>query len=275
MSDTATAISAHYHRPGLERAILDGLRSAGVGAAGLSLRDLAAMDEFHVGGRRVTEEVADRLEAAAGARVLDIGCGVGGAARVLAQRVGALVVGIDLTLTYVAAAGLLTRLAGLDRQVSFAGASGTALPFADGVFDAVSVLHVGMNISDKPGLATEAARVLAPGGRVLIYDVMRVGDGVLRYPTPWAPSESASFLARPEDYRAALAAAGLRVVLEDHREDVAQKALVARPGTAGEPPPLGLHLLMGDDMPAKVANLADGMARRVVLPVLMVARKDG
>ena len=73
-------------------------------------------------------------------------------------------------------------------------------------------MHVGMNIEDKATLIAEMTRVTRPGGTVLVYDLMRVGEGDLGYPMPWASSADFSFVDRPAVYEQAAQAAGLVVV---------------------------------------------------------------
>jgi SAM-dependent methyltransferase len=100
----------------------------------------------------------------------------------------------------------------LSDRVRFQIASGTDIPFTDDHFDAATLMHVGMNIEDKTTLIAEMARVTRPGGTVLVYDLMRVGEGDLGYPMPWASSPDFSFVDRPAVYAHAAQAAGLVVV---------------------------------------------------------------
>src|SRR3546814_9446599 len=74
--------------------------------------ELAAVDEFHMGGRQATTELAERMGLAPGMSLLDIGCGLGGAARHFARACGCTVTGVDLTPEYVAVAEALTRMVG-------------------------------------------------------------------------------------------------------------------------------------------------------------------
>lgn len=274
MSTTEQLTIEHYARAELERSILAGLHALGVEAAPTP-EDLAAVDEFHMGGRAATLELAAALELTPATRVLDIGAGIGGTARHLARAYGCRVTGVDLTPDYVRAARHLTQLLRLDDRVAFHVGSAVDLPFADGAFDVATLLHVGMNIADKRRLATEARRVLAPGGLFAIYDVMRTGQGEVAHPQPWATTPATSFLATPEDYRAALAAAGFAIEGERRRTDLALatfRAMRERLATAG-PPPLGLHLLMGESAPAKLANIMAGLEAGTFAPVELLARR--
>jgi SAM-dependent methyltransferase len=150
------------------------------------------------------------------------------------------------------------------------------MPFADRAFDRAYMLHVGMNIDDKPKLCSEVSRVLRSGSLFGIYDVMRIGDGELTYPVPWATTAASSALATPAQYREALQAAGFSVIAERNRRDFALAffdQLRARTAAAGGPPPLGLHILMGRNTPDKVQNMIQNISNGRIAPVELIARK--
>ena len=107
---------------------------------------------------------------------------------------------------------------------------------------------------------------------------MRIGDGDLTFPVPWATTAETSAVARPEDYRAALEAAGLSVEAERNRHAFALEffeQLKAKVAAAGGPPPLGLHILMGETAPVKVQNMLENISAGRIAPVEMIARKPG
>jgi len=204
-------VARHYAHGSLERAILEALAAAGKDVNRLSPADLAPVDEFHVGGRPATVAFAEQLGVHSGMRLLDVGCGLGGAARYFAHEHGCHVTGIDLSDEYVAVANALAARVGLGDLVSCQQGSALALPFTPGSFDAAYLLHVGMNIENKSGLFAQIRRVLAPSGTLGIYDVMRLGAGELSYPVPWAGGPEASFVADAATYRRLLEA-GVDVV---------------------------------------------------------------
>jgi len=110
----------------------------------------------------------------AGARVLDVGCGVGGPARWLAARTGARVHGLSTSATGIAAAEaaraeLSAELAG---RLSFgvADAQDNGLPEAS--FDACWVMESSHLMPEKPRMIAECARVLRPGGRLVLCDLI-------------------------------------------------------------------------------------------------------
>ena len=234
-------VARHYAHGSLEQAILAALAAAGKDPERLAPLDLAAADEFHIGGLAATRAFAARLAFPAGAQVLDVGCGIGGPARVLAAEGGCRVTGIDLTAEYVRVAEALSRRVGLGDLTAFRQASALALPFADASFDGALMMHVGMNVEDKPRLMAEVRRVLRPGALFGIYDVMRTADGELAYPMPWAAGPATSFPAAPAAYRRMLKAAGFKVVAERNRAAFAiaffQESR-AKAAAGGGPPPL-------------------------------------
>lgn len=268
-------VSDHYAHGALIAAIEAALGASGIERDAVTVADLAPVDEFHIGGRAATEELARQLALAQSDRVLDIGSGLGGAARFLAHEYGCTVTGIDLTAEFVATARTLSGWVGLGDRTAFEHASALAMPFADAAFDAATLLHVGMNIEAKADLFAEIARVLAPGGRLGVYDVMRNGDGEMSYPVPWAATGATSFLATPDQYKEALGSAGLDLVDERNRRDWAVEFFRGLRAKADGPPPLGTHIVMGETAGLKVKNMLDNVTAGILAPVEMIARKPG
>jgi len=274
MADPADLVAEHYRSADLLSRIEAGLRQLGASAEAPRPEDLRAVDEFHIGGGEATDALLDRLDLPQGTRALDLGSGLGGPARHMAGR-GFDVTGIDLTPDYVAVAQELSRRAGVAAR--FVQGSATDLPFADAAFDLVTLIHVGMNIPDKRALCAEAARVLGPGGIFAVYDVMRLGEAHPGFPLPWAAQPEASALDRPEAYLEAAGAAGLTPIHRRDRGDYARAffaeltAAMARDG----PPPLGIHLLMGETARQKVANMVAALEAGMIAPVELFFRKEG
>jgi ubiquinone/menaquinone biosynthesis C-methylase UbiE len=269
------AVGRYYAQDRLLQTVLDAFAALGKAPDAITIEDLRAIDEFHMGGHQATATLGERMELSRGASLLDIGCGLGGAARFFAKHFGCAVAAIDLTSDYVAVAAALTKMVGLDASVRFAAASATALPFAAGAFDAATVLHAGMNIPDKVRLFAEAARVLNPRGVLGIYDVMRTGDAGPDYPVAWAADAATSFLSAPAEYRQALKAAGFFVEDERSQRELALavfgrlRALVAKHG----PSPVGLHLVMGANAGRKVANMIAALEAHRIAPIEMICRR--
>ena len=83
-------VSRFYGGPGgLVAAIGSALDSAGLDRARLRPADLAPVDEFHIRGPAATREIVEALALSPGSHVLDLGSGLGGPARSLAELTGA------------------------------------------------------------------------------------------------------------------------------------------------------------------------------------------
>lgn len=272
--DAEHQLARHYGRSGIEQAFLDALRAVGKDVEHLAPGDLSGADEFHLGGPAATAELARDLGLRPELHLLDVGCGIGGPARHLASAHGCRVTGIDLTAEFVEAAKALTWRCGLAGLVSFRQGSALAMPFADGTFHAATLIHVGMNIADKAALFAEVRRVLRPGARFGVYDVMRVGEGDLPYPMPWAAAPDTSFVESPETYRRRLQEAGFTVEAEHDRGALALRLIreARERAVARGPSPLGPQLLMGPTAPQRVANVMAAVERGLIAPVEMVAR---
>ena len=268
------AVAQHYAHGSLEASILKALAAAGKDVNRLTPKDLAPVDEFHVGGRLATVAFAEQFAPRPGMRLLDIGCGIGGAARYFASEHGCQVTGIDLSAEYAAVANALAARVGLSERVSCRQGSALALPFEPGSFDGAYMFHVGMNIEDKAKLFREVRRVLTPAGVFGIYDVMRLAAGDLHYPVPWTGSADVSFVEDAASYRKLLAAEGFEVVKERSRRDFALEvfAQMRAKGAAGGPPPLGLHIVMGATAGQKVKNMMGDITAGLIAPTELICR---
>lgn len=269
-------ISRHYAQGGLLETIRAGLASFGKVPGNVTEDDLAPVDEFHVGGRQASKDFLDQLGFDDHMHVLDVGCGLGGAARFAALRYGTRVTGLDMTDEYVATGNILCEWVGLSQRVRLHEGDALAMPFANGAFDGAYMLHAGMNIEDKERLAAETARVLRPGGVFGIYDVMRIAPGDLSFPVPWATTPDLNAAAEPQRYRDALETAGFRVTDERNRRDFALnffEEIRTKNATSGETPAVGLHLLMGGNTSEKVTNMIVNVSKGLIAPVEMIAQK--
>ena len=114
----------------------------------------------------------DRFHDGPVARILDVGCGTGGLARLLAQHhPRATVVASDFSRTMVRTAKRRTRLPRGGRTIGFAVAHIGHLPFRDGTFDVVANAFVARNLTDLAAAFRELRRVLRPGGSLLTLEV--------------------------------------------------------------------------------------------------------
>ena len=196
------SVARHYTHGSFEPAILEALTAAGKDLDRLAPSDLAPVDEFHIGGRQATADLAAQIGFGAGLHLLDIGCGLGGASRYFAHERGCRVTGIDLTEEYVRWPKRSRGASGWRTGLHTGTAARSTCRSRRETFDGAYMLHVGMNIDDKKKAFAEVRRVLKPGGSFAIYDVMREsGEGELSFPVPWAASPEASFVESAATYR--------------------------------------------------------------------------
>jgi len=273
---TERSVAAHYGIQDLGERILAALRQSGINPDSPRPEDLAPVDEFHMGGRAATQKVIGQMGLKPGMHVLDIGSGLGGLVRYLASECGCRATGIDLTPEFVDVARMLTERTGLADRADFQVGSALALPWQAATFDAATTFHVAMNIHDRATLYAEAARVLKPGAPFAIYDVMKGPTDGMLFPVPWSETAETSHLVSPAEMRPLLEQAGFTVA---HEEDWSgtglehHRAMLARVKAAGGPPPLGLHLLMGQSRGEKSQNMARMLEGRQILVHAMIARR--
>jgi len=270
---TEAKVATYYTRGQLEDKILQAVRKTAPDARRLTAKDFASVDEFHVGGLEATRELAAQMELRPGLHLLDIGSGIGGPARYFASEHGCKVTGVDLTEEFVGVAKSLTQAVKLDHLVEFRQTSALALPFQPKTFDGAYMIHVGMNLADKAGVCREVRRVLKPGGRFAIFDIVRAGDGKLRYPLPWALDEETSFVAPLKEYRDSLEGAGFQILQERSRRNFAieftEQAMAGIKHSG--PPILGIQLLMGEKTPIMIGNVLAMFREGLLEPVELFA----
>ncbi len=253
-------IQNHYHKPNLYQAILERLKNQGTDLTQVTRKDISGVDEFHVRGAAVSKELANTIDLK-GKKVLDVGCGIGGPCRMLAEEFECQCVGIDISEEFIKTAKKLSELVGLSIQTTFLQADANNLPFEKGTFDVVWTQHVQMNIPNKVSFYSEIARVLKPGGFFLYYDIFQNENGVLTFPVPWASTPSLSFLERPEVMdQILLKAKFLKTQSTDQTKagiDFFENLMPKLKAQAPNKP--RLDLLMGDSIKIKLSNLLKGL----------------
>jgi sarcosine/dimethylglycine N-methyltransferase len=244
----------------------------------LTAAELGAIDQLHTRGYAATVDFAKAVGIDESMRVLDLGAGLGGSARYLAETYGCRVDGIDATPTMVEAANYLSsRWIGPKHLVSFGAGDATAIPFPDDTFDLVWMQHVAMNVANRAGLYSEIRRVLRHQGRFATYDVLSTKDELI-YPVPWANDASISTVLTGDETRDAIEAAGLRVVA--FSIDTPAALEWARATTVALPPsetPAGASMMraaLGDNFREVVGNLGKNYLEGRADVAAIIARRE-
>ncbi|MGQ0577628.1 MAG: class I SAM-dependent methyltransferase [Betaproteobacteria bacterium] len=261
-----SSLETHYSASNIEARILAAIRAAGLNPERrLSPQELGALDHFHTGGLRASRELMELARIRAEDRVLDVGAGLAGPARMLASTPGCRVACIEMSPDYCAGAELLNRLTGLEDRIEVHRGSALDLPFPDDSFDVVWMQNVGMNIADKRRLYGEIYRVLKPGGRFAFQEMAAGRVATSYFPLPWATDSAGNFLVAAEEMRSVLGESGFVAELFEDTSDAHLSATTANttPAPAGQ---LGLAVFV-DNLAQKAANarrsLQEGQVRLV------------
>lgn len=272
----AKAIADHWGRGDVYAVIESALKRAGKPLDALTVEDLAPVDHFHARGFPATIELADRLPVAAGQRLVDIGCGLGGPARYMAKRFRCHVSGVDITAPFIDAATKLTALLRMEGQVALEVGDGQRLPYEPASFDGAYTQHVTMNVADRPTFFAEAFRVLKPGGFFALTEHGLGPKGSPHYPLPWSADGSGAYLITPAETRALLEKTGFQAIaIEDTGAKYAAgyRAAIERSEAGTAPPPIGIHLLMGASTLEKTRNALRNIEEGRTHPIQLICRK--
>lgn len=252
MTTPKLTVQSHYDDDGgqVER-LTAALRRLGFQPGQVQVSELAALDHFHTGGLKATRDLAALAGIQPGSQILDVGSGLGGPARLLAEEYGCKVSGVDLTPVYCDLAAMLSRWCNMEASTTFQVGSALELPFEDQSFDMTWTFQVQMNIEDKARFYGEMFRVLKPGGKLAFQDIYQ-GDGrALDFPLPWAGDSSISFLIAPEQCCNLLEETGFKKIVWRNKRELPP----SKPESAPLPPVSaaapdsgpGLHLILGEE----------------------------
>jgi len=122
--------------------------------------------------RSLTEAMTKAARIGPGDHVLDVGCGVGAPACYLAREIGARVTGISTSREGLRLAAQRASREGVGERISFERRDGMDNGFPDASFDRVLVLESSHLMRRRDRLISECSRVLVPGGRIALCDIV-------------------------------------------------------------------------------------------------------
>lgn len=261
--DGSSHPSTYWSRPRLVETLLEAVAASGLDLRTATPEALAPLDQFHGGGKEATRALARQAEVTAGTRVLDVGGGLGGPARMLAVEYGAQVTVVDLTAEYLRAGEELTARLGLTGQVTFHHGQALDLPFPDGSFDLVWTQNSGMQIAAKAQLYRGFCRVLRPVGRLAQVKPIAGPVQPPHFPLMWANEPADSYLLAADALHEIIRAAGFI----ERYWDPAVRFPESAPSPASTARTIQ-HLIMGERLPAIQAardrNAAEDRLRTVL-----------
>ena len=185
----------------------------------LAVEDLTPFDQYHYHGTEAVDAAIEALGLGPDSRVLEVGAGIGGPARYLAETAGCHVTALELQADLNATGQALTERCSLRDKVRHVQGDMLDGPFDGAEFDALASFLVFLHIPDRARLFQVCRAALKPGGALFIEDFTK-----LREPSQdqWADLRAkvlCSYLPEPADYPAQLAAAGFAdIEVEDMSE---------------------------------------------------------
>ncbi|MCA1682796.1 MAG: methyltransferase domain-containing protein [Actinobacteria bacterium] len=263
--------------PDLFGVVFDALRD--IGRVGfLDSDDMAALDEYHPLGRGATLALADLAGVAPGEKVIDVGAGLGGASRVLARYYGATVTALDATPRFNALNEVFCDRSELEDKIRVMRGDARRMPISGPTFDVGWTQALWQDIEDKQRLASELHRVIVPGGRLALFELVTGPGGELHYPLPWADGPEGSFPMSSPEMRKLLFRAEFTEIAWKEGPEVVAAAKEATEGVYGMKAGAGLPgvdlSLVVPNFAQRVANLGRNIEEGRIGVVMGVLRRD-
>ncbi len=258
-------IENQYILSGLFEDIIKRLKDQDNDLNNISRSDIAGVDEFHLRGVEVTKEIVTEFDFK-NLKVLDVGCGLGGPSRMLADEFNCIVSGIDMSHEYIRTAQKLSEIIAHKGTTEFIQGDALRLPYKDSSFDVVWTQHVQMNIEDKMKFYSEINRVLKNNGSLIYYDIFKMNNEDVNYPVPWANNSKVSFLQTISNMDSILSNLGLTKIQTTNQTEGAITFLYdafKKMKTNGTPK-LGLNVLMGNSTKKKLRNVQKALKSKKI-----------
>jgi ubiquinone/menaquinone biosynthesis C-methylase UbiE len=275
MSNNKGLTESPYNSTNLFPSILKALKAAGKDINNLTIKDLVPVDAFHIRGIEATKELASLIKIKSSYKILDIGCGIGGTARYLADNYGCFITGIDITEEYCKAAAELSKLLNLEDKTEFRHADAIDLPFENESFDIVWSEHVQMNVENKQKFYQEIYRVLKTGGKLIFYDVFKGKGDEIFYPVPWANDSSTDFLVEQNETKNLIESLDFKINYWEDKTDLSRNwfSAAVTKMKSRKPSPLGLHLVMGENADEKFHNMVCNLNEKNITVAQAIVEK--
>ena len=175
-SHTVKRLTGFYSDMTSLDAIVRALSREGIEAAKLTAKDFytRGLDCQNLGGFVQLEATANAVmefgPLQASQRVLDVGCGIGGPSRYLADRFGVHAAGIDLLQVRVDTARVLSQIVGMSDRTEYHQRDASNIALDAEPFDQAWALDMSIHVRDKAGLFQSIHRFLKPGGLLVLHD---------------------------------------------------------------------------------------------------------
>ena len=269
-------ISKNYNQTDLLDKIKLCLSDMDINPSELTTKDLSLFDQMHLGGSAAVKIVSQELNLNKNSNVLDLGCGLGGPARLIAEINNSKVEGIDLMPSYINDGNKLSEIVGLRNRVSLMSGNVLNLPYDNETFDASYMVHVGMNISNKLSLMKNVYRVLKNKAVFVIFDQIKLNNNKTKLPLPWASKQRQSSIGSIDDYKSSLTKAGFSILKFEIMNETAlkwiQKSIINLNNNNKKG--LAFNLLMGKSFQEKYFNLVDEIKKGNLSPALIISIKN-
>lgn len=173
---------------------------------------LAPIDQLHIGGIKASEKLAKRLSEFNATKVLDIGSGLGGLARLCSQQHPADYVCLDITHQLSDINHRLNQLSRSTHKSMIVTGNGQKLPFQNQSFDLIIMQHSLLNMPDKLTALNECKRVLSPKGHLILHEVLTGKNAdKMQFPVPWAGTPALSHLISSTQIRELINSASMKI----------------------------------------------------------------